>query len=448
MKHNFSKNLFISALIPSLIIWWGILIWLFDLQKILVVRTWVHQSSLARIDPIIKEVHARLVTANNLRFSRPLDLIFPPPLFYRSSLPRYDLTIAPKETVKLEEKVQLAINSATGLLTDEYNIWAPASLNYNGNTYQVKVKYRGDRVTHWNSHKKSLSIKFDNSSIPGQNNRLTLIIPEERNYLGAAFSKHVANKLGLMVQSDDFVTASINGEDLGLYYTTEQLDADFLQSRSRPLGNLYSDQYGNVPWSKQIQLFKNIKDWKKMVSYPSAPDDTADLERLINWVQHPISPPTMINEDSFLNWQVHSLLLGNFTQDNTHNLKLYSNPQTQQFEFIPDDISFSSDVSSFFPYCTMFDTSYNQLVSALLIDPKRLQQRNQILKLYLTNPQNIQEDINYLQTQIDQLSAEFFIGEKKSTQLQVRYAMWYLPKGLNNWYKHLLQQLESCYESN
>ena len=96
----------------------------------------------------------------------------------------------------------------------------------------------------------------------------------------------------------------------------------------------------------------------------------------------------------------------------------------------------------------MLDTSCNQLVSALLIDPKRLQQRNQILKLYLTNPQNIQEDINYLQTQIDQLSAEFFIGEKKSTQLQVRYAMWYLPKGLNNWYKHLLQQLESCYESN
>ena len=101
MKHNFSKNLFISALIPSLIIWWGILIWLFYLQKILIVRTWVHQSSLARIDPVIKEVHARLVTANNLRFSQPLDLILLSPLFYRSSLPRYDLSIAPKEIVKL-----------------------------------------------------------------------------------------------------------------------------------------------------------------------------------------------------------------------------------------------------------------------------------------------------------------------------------------------------------
>ena len=434
MKLNFSRRLLLSALIPSLIFWWAALIFLFDFQFSHILRSKINRLPvLSRLDPMFRETLLRVYNSD-IRFSRPLDIFFFPAQLGSSQLPIYYLTVAPQDLTQLNLNMLQALRLANGFLTDQYSLAVPAQVNFQGNTHQGRLKYRGDRPSHWLSSKKSLNLNLDT----GQ--RLNFIIPEERSFIAAALSKHIARKLNLMVQADSYVSLTLNDQNLGIYYQTEELDENFLSRQDKPLGNLYADRYGDVDWSSQIDLFTNPEAWKKKVSHPQQTDDQRqDLVELIN------GNYDLVDQESFLAWQIHSLLIGNLTQDNQHNIKLYSNPQTGKFEFIVDDISFNPQAIYTHTDCAIFNTSYNRLVANLFKDPPLLKQRNQLLKSYLDNPDNLTDDLNFINQLIDNLTPELRRGIRKSTQLQLSFALWQIPRNLKVWYHQLAYELKACY---
>ncbi|OGY15690.1 MAG: hypothetical protein A2784_03240 [Candidatus Chisholmbacteria bacterium RIFCSPHIGHO2_01_FULL_48_12] len=448
---HFSRRAFLSALIPSLIFWWIVLIFLFDFHQVLLIR-----KTRFYLDPKFAGFHLMFneaitrITGYDIRFSRPLDLLFLPFGFKPSQLPAYHLTVSPQDLAQLNLKVVAALRTKLPFLTDEYNISVPAQVNFAGSNYQAKFNYRGDRPSHWTGNKKSLNVNFIDPP-----RRLNLIIPEERGFVDAALAKHVARKLNLMVQDDDYVTVFLNGDDLGTYYQTEEMDEQFLIRRQKPIGNLYADRFGDVPWSPQLKPFDNVDDWKKKVTHPDqTKDQKQDLNQLLDWLhqqeQGKNLPNTLFDVDSFIRWQVHFLLMGNLSQDYQHNLKLYSNPQTKLFEFIVDDITFSPDAGNLFLPCFVFDINRdnlyaNRLVTALNQDPEILSARNRLLKTYLSNPANLEDDLKFVNDLISRLTPELYRGIRRSTYLQLTYSLWHTPRGLKSWYDRLNHELETCY---
>ena len=446
MKLNLSKKIFLSALVPSLIFWWTVLIFLFDFQEILLIR-----KTKLYLDPKFIGFHLMFneaitrITNSNIRFSRPIDLLFITAGFKPSQLPSYRLSIDLKDLTQLNLKAIEALKTDLGFLIDEYNISVPAQVNFQGSNYQAKLNYRGDRPSHWTGSKKSLNL-----NIIDPPSRLNLIIPEERGFVDAALAKHVARKLKLMVQADDYVSVFLNNQDLGIYYQTEELDEQFLNHYQKPIGNLYADRYGDVIWSPQLKPFDNVDDWKKKVTHPDQTrDQKEDLAKLLDWLhqqeQGKKSPNTLIDTNSFIRWQVHFLLMGNISQDNQHNLKLYFNPQTKLFEFIVDDIAFYPAADSLYSPCFVFNPVYNRLVAALNQDPEILSARNRLLKEYLSNPTNLADDLSFVNDLISRLTPELRRGIRRSTQLQLAYSLWSTPRGLKSWYHRLNHELETCY---
>ena len=110
----------------------------------------------------------------------------------------------------------------------KYKQEVPAELTYQGKTYKVKVRYRGEKKSHWLWPKKSWRIDFGNNLFAGKR-RLNLIIPVDRQYLAEQFNNYRAKKLGLTVPESRFVVMRLNGKTPAVYWEVEHFDKEFVE---------------------------------------------------------------------------------------------------------------------------------------------------------------------------------------------------------------------------
>ncbi|MEK7165246.1 MAG: hypothetical protein AAB874_00365, partial [Patescibacteria group bacterium] len=152
------KNL--TLIIVSLLIWYAVLVILFDLGGIHKVReTLSRVPVIRRLDPVFGNAMAS-VFHQNYRFSRIFDLFFAGAYLTPETLPRYQLTVPLNNLQQLDGAAQKSLQTPDGFLVDANNIEVSAVFNFKNKNYQVKIKYRGDNQTHWSTHHKSWKIIF------------------------------------------------------------------------------------------------------------------------------------------------------------------------------------------------------------------------------------------------------------------------------------------------
>ncbi|MCK9617979.1 MAG: CotH kinase family protein [Lentimicrobiaceae bacterium] len=120
------------------------------------------------------------------------------------------------------------------------DIYIPITLTYNGTTWNnVQMRIRGDGSR--SLPKKSLKVKLNHT--PFANGRFELNFNaeyEDQSYIRAFVSSLVFRQAGLACFQTEFVRLYLNGNFLGLYNYTENVDEQFLEAHNYDSnGNLY-----------------------------------------------------------------------------------------------------------------------------------------------------------------------------------------------------------------
>lgn len=309
-------------------------------------------------------------------------------------LPEYQLLVDELDLLSLESTLP---DPSQTHLVQSFNQQTEATfIDNQGQSYQVKIKYRGNNATHWAYLKKSYRITFTKDNQFKDLKSIDLIIPEDRGLVLEHLANFRAKKLNLLAPNSWFATLSINQANPSLYYVTEKLDQDFFQRRNLT-GTLFGEQDDINNWNQNI--FEGVQYWRAYPDKKKNPD-WQYLNQLLELLNDPNTTTDQILQlldlDSFLNWQIHSVLMGSLHQDQSHNNRLFFNHQLEKFQLIPWDTGQREMVSS---NLTDF---IHPITNLLLKDPDILAKRNQLLLDYLSSSYPVQ-DIEFVNNSLDQI---------------------------------------------
>jgi spore coat protein H len=328
--------------------------------------------------------------------------------FKKHNLPVYKLFISPKDKIFLD--TNLPNIKQTRILSDAFKQFVPAKLSFQGQQLKVKVRYRGYDFDHWARAKKSLRIKFDSNNELIHQTAINLIIPEDRGMYLEELSQYRSKKLGLVVPASQFIWLTVNDQSQGVYWQVEHWTEEFLRNQNLPIGDLYGENDEALTETQGKPLYQSIEYWQKYISHPSQNSDP-ELSKLLNLLNQANDQdffnqlPEILDIDTFLAWNVESILMGSGHQDAVHNIRLYYHPDLHKFLVIPWDVAGGFG----------WPVDYNPLVTRVLSNPVWFQQRNDILKNYVDNPDNLQDDLKFydnlitiVQTAVLQDQLKFF----------------------------------------
>lgn len=355
-------------------------------------------------NPTVPGLQTKIVT----QLAKLTDTFFLPYYFKSHQLPVYELNLSPNNYITLNKN--MPDPTKTRLLTDEYKQYLPAKLKYDQLEYDVDVSYWGVDFDHWHNPKKSWRIKFNpDKPFIGQTT-INLIIPEDRGMYLEELSNYRANKLGLIVSNSQFVVLKVNGQTQGVYWQVEHWTPAFLERSGLPVGNLYGEDDEALLKTETKPLFSSIKYWTKYTQDEIYSEDNyAEMAILLDLINNVSDEeffqklPQILDMDNFLIWQAHSVLMGSTHQGSTRNLRPYWHPALGKFYIFPWDVL--GDYG--------WPVDYHPLVARVLKNPDWLEKRNQILQDYLSNPQNLADDLKYYDQLVDQTKTAVFQDYRK-----------------------------------
>jgi spore coat protein CotH len=336
------------------------------------------------------------------------DILFLPYYFKTHQLPVYNITIKPEDYAFLNQNLP---NPSQGrFLFPEYKQYVPAKFIFNDQEYKVEVHYRGGDFDHWQNPKKSWRIKFKKSKIFQGQRTINLIIPEDRGMYIEELSNFRAKKLGLIVPDSQFAVLKVNGQTQGIYWQVEHWTQTFLEKNQLPIGNLYGENDEVLYHLEDRPLFESVQYWDKHIqANNSKSDDYTEIAVLLDLLNNASDQdfyqklPLIFDIDNLLTWQAHSVLMGSDHQDSSHNIRLYWHPDFGKFIIFPWDVA----------GILHWPIDYNPLVSRVLKNPDWLKKRNQILTDYVSNSDNLKQDLEYYDQLISLTKIAVFQDELK-----------------------------------
>jgi hypothetical protein len=153
------------------------------------------------------------------------------------ALPEYHIRIKDKALGRL--LVHLERIRDLGFLTAGDRLWVPATFVHEGEPYGIKLRLRGDLPAHWRGSKQSYRVKFKRRLLQGRK-EIDLIVPWDKHYAVEWLQTRVAEDLGLLFFPGRFVNVTINGEDAGLYYESEHPTREHLERHGRTAASIFT----------------------------------------------------------------------------------------------------------------------------------------------------------------------------------------------------------------
>ncbi|MDC1205242.1 right-handed parallel beta-helix repeat-containing protein [Candidatus Pacebacteria bacterium] len=265
------------------------------------------------------------------------DIFFiPQTIFSESKLETYELSISENQLLKLNNA--LGDEPFGSSLKSENKVWVAASFRAPGYVDNVKVKYRGQLANHWNSYKKSYTIKFPKDNLFRGMRELSLIIPVDRRYFSTSLNNYRARKMDLLVPSEYYARLSVNGSQPGVMLTMEHWEQAWIEKQ--PISTL-SGLYGidETPPIGSIYDMQNIEYWK---SWNKEEDTFPELIALIALTQNTSDKtfeklaPTLLDLEAFYAADTIRLLTGGYhASDDGNNVVLLFDAAEGRFKPIP-----------------------------------------------------------------------------------------------------------------
>lgn len=211
---------------------------------------------------------------------------------------------------------------------------------YDGAVQEVDLRYRGDNVYHWGFWKKSWRVKTKRGALYKGLRKFNLVAPRTTGMLNNYLSYRLATHMGLISPQAEVVNVALNGENLGVFILTEQLEESTIRRHGLMPGDVYSgelvgrDSYQGI----ENMLFDHPGVWTKAAINNHFAEEALDpLERLVRVIedardeagQRALSD--LVDLEAFGRFSAFESLACCVHTDALHNWRLYYDPWETRF---------------------------------------------------------------------------------------------------------------------
>lgn len=295
------------------------------------------------------------------------------------TLPRYDISVAPKQLAVLNR-----------------NVWAeetvPAYIHWGKEPQKTWLKYRGAHTRVYD--KKSFYLRMN-----GREWHLNADAVDP-SHIRSKLSFDWFRALSVLSPKATHVTVALNGDELGIYTLLESVDRHFLNRRRLPAGDLFyavdnRANFGLTVSDGQRKLKKKLTDGYELKEGHSGCArrhlaqfiwnlNTVPEERLASWLRK------TVEVRHYLRWLAGIVLTSN-ADGFIHNYALYRHPKTGRWWIIPWDYDGTWGRDCYGRKMSAAEVSlfgYNRLTERILAVPAfrhyYLQLMDVLLKRYFT----------------------------------------------------------------
>jgi parallel beta-helix repeat protein len=333
--------------------------------------------------------------------------------FYKSKLPALYIEISTSNQQELMDNIPFDGETLSyKAMLDEDKKYVKASFispadNYND---EVKIRYRGLSPVHWNAAKKSYRINFPNENSFNGMDQLDLIIPDDRDYFLEMLNSYRAKKLGLLPIEFKLVRLFINGMDHGVYLASEPWSKVILARN----GMIDTSNILSVKDLPSQEYFESVFKKDKVSSWKSYTNEDAtsfeELKALLTLLEDANDQEfhqkigELVDLDKFYRWQLVYALAGSDHVMDYMNFVFVFNQITGKFEFLPFDVA-GGPVYSYDKAPT--------LAKRILSDEKTLKKYQKVVDDYISDKNNLDDDLQYYDGLYNQYFFEFYKDQIK-----------------------------------
>jgi hypothetical protein len=149
-------------------------------------------------------------------------------------VPQFNIDIKFKNLQKLIAKREQALES--GVLVKGEDDYVPAEIRFQGETYKIKMRLKGDWTDHLEGDKWSFRIHVKGGNHLLGMSRFSVQHPRTRNFESEILFFEALKKEGILVPRYFFVEVSVNGKNIGLMALEEHFSKELLEAQRRREG--------------------------------------------------------------------------------------------------------------------------------------------------------------------------------------------------------------------
>ena len=154
--------------------------------------------------------------------------------FTTLDIPNIQIDLKFKYVKKLRDKRAEAIER--GNLVSSADDLVPATLTTGGKTVRVKLRLKGDMLDHLRGDKWSFRVEVrDGEEVLGMR-RFSVQHPRARGFQGETLFDAALRKFDILAPRYEFVTLTVNGQNLGIMALEEHFSKELLENRGRKEG--------------------------------------------------------------------------------------------------------------------------------------------------------------------------------------------------------------------
>jgi len=143
------------------------------------------------------------------------------------------ITIDIKHTEYMKLAYSREIALARGVLFTSDEDYVNGKIRYNGKTYRVDLRLKGDEPDHFSGDKWSLRVKVDGDNTLFGMKRFSIQHPGTRNFIYEWLLHQALKRENLIYHRYQFVKVTLNGKDKGIYALEEHIDKQLIEHNQR-----------------------------------------------------------------------------------------------------------------------------------------------------------------------------------------------------------------------
>ena len=178
-------------------------------------------------------------------------------LFAENDFDEIRLDVKFKHFRKIEQKRQEALKR--DLLISSDDDFVPGNITVAGNTFDCKLRLKGDLSDHWSGHKWSLRVQLKDDAFVFGMSRFSLQDPVTRGHTGEWMFLESLRREGLLAVRYRFVNLTLNGKLMGVYAMEEHFSKELIESQGRREGVIVSFDENRL-WQEEVTPQGNV-DW-------------------------------------------------------------------------------------------------------------------------------------------------------------------------------------------
>lgn len=182
-----------------------------------------------------------------------------------------EIQLTSENLAAIERKKKEAIEK--GLLFTSREDLVDADLKIDGTHYNARIRLKGDLLDHLRGDKYSFRIELNGNDTWRGMNVFSVHNSKSRSHLAEWYMHLLFKQENILTPDYDFVTVSLNGNELGVYAYEQHFDNALLDKNKRPIGpilrhtddaywNNVQENFSPFHWtdSSQIELFNKEND--------------------------------------------------------------------------------------------------------------------------------------------------------------------------------------------